>query len=227
MAAIAQFFNDIYTSIFAVNTTNETSIYDPHFPDKPNFSYMNKPDPHQFINKIHNEFVRNILNNNLDILRSWNVNRFYPLYLIATEWKIQFGSDLTDQMIIKDILTNIYSELFPIAFKYNNINNNNIFYQTEINTRDFFGSSQSGENIWSLTNDTLIDLYLEWIHDQIVKCHQCQPNFPFRLTISTRTESQPPIEFMNKIYSKYNEYPSLNESLDNPFVNGNTIYIKN
>ena len=230
MTDIKKIFDDIYLAVVVAESHKVMAKFYAQFPNKPNFSYENKPIPQQFVDKIHNEFVRNILNNHLDVLKNGYGARSYPLYLIATEWKRHFSSDLTDAAIIKDILTNIYNELFPVSFQYNSYscNNNEIeFYQSELASAYFFGQTTSGESLWSLNNDTLISLYLDWIYDQIMNCHQCKPDFPFKLEISAYTEErQIAAQIREKIISKYNNYPRLDESLDNPFVNGNTIYIK-
>ncbi len=211
---------------------NPVSKYDPQFPEKPGFSYMNKPNPAQFIAKIGNEFVREVLTNISDELQAWNTNAFWPMYFVATEWKKKYGVNLEDETIIKDILTNIYDELFPMSIKFGGISapDNKLYsyYQAEIQTRcDFGASNKENYNLWSLNNEVLLNIYLGRIFTFLDKYSKFHPDFPFVILFSLRSESHPPIEFRKKIVERYINCPEMDNSVFglNPFVKGNVLYV--
>lgn len=208
--------------------TSSKSVYDPQFAFKPEFSYMNKPDATQFINKLNNTFVKQLLTQNEQIFENSFTNTFYPLWFIAINWKNAHNEDLKDETVIKDILLNIYDELFPLGFKFNGYSEQGKsinFYDIEINTRIYFGNHNS-ENLWTLNNDVLMNLYLDWINRQIMKVREYKYDLPLCLTFSTRVESELPENVKELIFSKYIMYPTLSKTLSNPFIHGNTIYIK-
>lgn len=197
------------------------SRYDPQFISKPNFSYMKKPNPVQFINKINNEFVKKCLYEISDIIKQSHANKFYPLYYVADHWKKEYSSDLTDEIIIKDILKNIYDELFPIWFKLNGYMNPKIdFYDIEINSRNYFGG------LFDLNNPVLVRIYLDWIVEKINEIKNNKNDLPIRLTISTREEAPLSDEMKIIISERFKNYPLMDEKLDNPFDKGNQMYIR-
>lgn len=244
MSGFWNVINDVILSYFDDPTIDNYYEY-----PSANFSNSLKPDPVICINNIQNSFVRKTLISlyqemalcqDISIIPTMldnSTNIFYPLYFVALRWKEVYGRDLTDERIIKDILRCVYNELYPIGIMYiSYLYDDDVledqhnylieFYHCDINITNYFGDLSKDNNLLSLNNDILLNLYLKWIYNQVIKCHYFKSEYPLKVNFVYENDFEPPIEFRQKLMNKFMNYPKYKSVCRDPFVHGNTIYIQ-